>query len=85
MRGLYLSPVASDTWEENLLGEVELQDGDTANIQFNPDEKSLTWDVRIEGVDGHYAELKGIKLGEFSKMTLLLKAMPEIELIAEVE
>ena len=85
LRGFYLSPIASQGWEENLLGEVELQDGDSINIQFSPSEKALTWDMRIEAVDGHYAELKEIKLGELSKMTLLLKAMPEFVLIAEAE
>ena len=85
LRGLYLSPIASRGWEENLLGEVELQDGDSINIQFSPGEKALTWEMRIEAVDGHYAELKEIKPGELSKMTLLLKAMPELVLIAEAE
>ena len=85
LRGFYLSPIASQGWEENLLGEAELPDGDTVVIQFSPHERASTWDMRIEGVDGHYAELKEIKPGEFSKLTLLLKPMPELVLIAEAE
>src|SRR5688572_15377360 len=45
LRGFYLSPIASKGWEENLLGEVELPDGDSVNIQFNPSEQALTWDM----------------------------------------
>jgi hypothetical protein len=85
IRGFYLSPIASKGWEENLLGKVELQNGDTVNIQFSPHERASTWDMRIEGVDGHYAELKEINLGELSKLTLLLRAMPEPVVIVEAE
>ena len=85
LKGFYLSPNTSNGWEENLLGQVELNDGDTIEIQIDPNEKATAWDLRIEGVDGHYAELKEIKLAEFSELTLLLKGMPEPTLIAEAE
>lgn len=85
LRGLYLSPTTSNGWEENVLGVSELKDGDTVDIRFSPNEKAITWDMRIDGVDGHYAEWKNLKIGAVSQMTLLLKPMPQLTVVAEVE
>ena len=68
-----------------MLAAIALKDGDTINIRFDPNERNMTWDLRIEGVDGHYAEWKDFKLGDISEITLLLKAMPQPTVVAEVE
>ena len=85
LRGVYLSPSTSAGWEENMLAATVLKDGDTVHIRFDPNEKNIAWDLRIEGVDGHYAEWKDFKLGDISEITLLLKAMPQPTVVAEIQ
>ncbi|HYK22294.1 MAG TPA: hypothetical protein VEV42_16255, partial [Pyrinomonadaceae bacterium] len=85
LRAIYLSPSASTAWEENIMAGAELKDGDTVNIRFDPNEKNIDWDMRIEGVDGHYAEWKNLKLGGIAEVTLMLKLSPEPAVTAEIE
>ncbi len=85
LHGLYISPTTSSGWEENVLGGLQLGDGDTVMIRFNPNEKATTWDMRIEAADGHYTEMKNVKVGGFSEMTLMLKPVPGAVVVAEVE
>jgi len=84
-RALYLSPSSATGWQENVLAASELKDGDTLNVQFDPNEKNVDWDMRVEGVDGHYAEWKNLKRGEFSEITVVLKLAPSPTVVAEVE
>ena len=82
---VYLSPSTSNGWEENILGGTMFKDGDKLNVHFDPNEKNVKWDMRIEGVDGHYAEWKQLDLREISEMTLVLKLSTQTVVIAEVE
>jgi hypothetical protein len=84
-KGIYVSPNTSSGWEENVLADSELRDGEEIEIRFNPSEKVTIWDMRVEGLDGRFAEFKGLKLNEISEMTLTLKLMPRPVVIAEVE
>ena len=84
-RAIYLSPSASSTWQENIMAGAELKDGDTVNIRFDPSEKNIDWDMKVEGVDGHFAEWKNLKLGGISEVTLMLKLSPEPAVTAEIE
>jgi len=83
--GVYLSPSASSGWEENILAGSDLKSGNTLNIRFNPNETAVTWDMRIEGADGHYAEWKNLNLGDTSQITLRLELSPRLTAVAEVE
>jgi hypothetical protein len=85
LRAVYVSPSASGGWEENVLGGAELADGETVEIRFSPEEKAAAWDLRVEAVDEHYAEWKGLRLGEVSRVTLLLDMVGERVVVAEVE
>ncbi|MCA1567614.1 MAG: hypothetical protein LC803_18585 [Acidobacteria bacterium] len=85
-RAVYISPSDSTGWEENVLGASRFEDGDTIDIRFNPEESAVLWDIRVEAVDKHYAEWKGLNLRDASRITLLLK--PDVEsavVVAEVE
>ncbi|HET6851753.1 MAG TPA: hypothetical protein VFH46_05480 [Pyrinomonadaceae bacterium] len=84
-RALYLSPSSASGWQENVLAGSELKDGDTLDVQLDPTEKNIEWDMRVEGVDGRYAEWKNLKLGELSDITLVLKLAPGPTVVAEVE
>ncbi|HEV2707315.1 MAG TPA: hypothetical protein VGV59_15450, partial [Pyrinomonadaceae bacterium] len=84
-RAVYISPSDSKGWEENVLGEGQLEDGDTIDIRFNPEERAVLWDIRVVALDEHYAEWKGLNLRGASRITLLLKPAVEPVVAAEVE
>lgn len=84
-RAVYISPSDSTGWEENVLGAGRLEEGDTIGIRFNPEERAVLWDIRVEAVDEHYAEWKGVNLRDTSRITLLLKPDVEAVVVAEVE
>jgi hypothetical protein len=67
---VYLSPHDSAGWEENVLGSGPLYDGNTVRIRFNPEEKAVRWDLRVEDEYGNNAEWKNLNLREISKITL---------------
>lgn len=85
LRAVYISPSESAGWEENVLGGGELGDGATVRIGFSPEEKAVSWDIRVEAKDDHYAEWKGLKLRDVSRITLLLDMVGERVVVAEVE
>lgn len=85
LHAIYISSSDSIGWEENILAGVDLADGDTINVRFNPAESAALWDIRVEGVDGRYAEWKGINLRDVSRITLRLKPAGETVVVAEVE
>ena len=41
---LYVSPHSSDDWEEDVLGQDTLADGDSVDIHFSPKETARLWD-----------------------------------------
>jgi hypothetical protein len=67
---IYVSPHDSAGWEENILGREQLFDGDTVKIRFNPSEKAVRWDLRVEDENGNNAEWKNLNLREISRITL---------------
>ncbi len=84
-RALYLSPSDSTGWEEDVLGGEGLPPGETLDIQFGPGERAAFWDLRVEAVDGHYAEWKRLDLQEASGVRLSLSLAGEPAAVAEVE
>lgn len=58
---LYSSQAQTDDWEEDVLGEGILYDGESITINFKLfDESSLVWDFRIEDSDGNYINFYNI-------------------------
>lgn len=82
---VYLSPASASDWQENLLNNSTLKDGDTLDIQLELNGKNIDWDLKVQGVDGHYAEWKNLKFDQISEMTLVLKLSPTPVVVAEVE
>lgn len=85
LHAVYVSPSDSVGWEENVLGSDQLNDGDTVDIRFSPEESAALWDIRVESADAHYAEWKGIDLRGISRITLLLNMSRGAVVTAEVE
>jgi hypothetical protein len=70
---VFISPHSSDDWEEDVLGQDTLADGDKVDIKFSRAEKAPKWDLRIEDKAGHSIEWTDLNLLEISQLTLTYK------------
>jgi hypothetical protein len=70
IHALYVSPHSSKNWEEDVLGQDTLPDGESILITFFPKTKPKLWDLRIEDQDGNYIEWDSLNLLEISDVTL---------------
>lgn len=61
---LYASEPNVDNWEEDLLDENILCDGEKMNIEFIITEDNLDWDFAIEDVEGNILEFYGLSFAE---------------------
>jgi hypothetical protein len=67
---LFVSPHDADDWQEDVLGQDTLGDGESLEIKFNRGEKAAMWDLRIEDTKGNAIEWENLNLLEISKITL---------------
>lgn len=79
---LYTSPHSSDSWDEDVLGEYTLPDGEGVEISFSPLEDAAMWDLRVEDADGNYITWENLNLLRISAVTLYYE---DGEAWAEVE
>lgn len=67
---VYISPTYINSWQEDILGQDRLADGDSVNIHFNRQERTTKWDIRVEDSDGNALIWEDINLLAISKVTL---------------
>src|SRR5207237_4832520 len=65
---LYVSPHKSNDWEEDILGQDTLPDGDSVTIHFSPRERAKLWDLKIVDKGGNSLEWEGLNLLEIGKV-----------------
>lgn len=70
---IFIAPHSSNDWEEDILGQDTLPDGQTVDIKFHRNEKAAMWDLRIEDKQGNPIEWENLNLLEISKLTLHYK------------
>lgn len=70
---VFISPHNSDDWEEDVLGQDTLPDGQSVDIKFHRDEKAALWDLKIADKQGTSIEWPNLNLLEISKVTLNYK------------
>ena len=70
---LYISPHNADDWQEDILGQDTLPNGQSVDIKFHRNEKAAMWDLRIEDKQGNAIEWENLNLLEISKVTLFYK------------
>ena len=70
---VFISPHDSDDWEEDILGQDTLPDGQKVDIKFNRAEKAALWDLRVEDSKENSIEWTNLNLLEISKLTLHYK------------
>ena len=56
IKNLYVSPSSSDHWGKDILGEDELDDGDSFDVKFSHDEEECKYDIKVTFEDGSDAE-----------------------------
>lgn len=73
INSVYISPHSVNAWEEDILGQAKLDDGESVDITFSRKEKAAKWDLRIEDSDGNAIEWESLNLLQISKLTLHYK------------
>ena len=67
---LYVSPVSTDNWEEDILGKDTLASGESLKITFEDRDKHVHWDLKIVDSKGNSLEWEDLNLIEISEVTL---------------
>src|ERR1700682_5303046 len=70
---VFISPHDKNDWQEDILGQDTLPDGQSVDIKFHRAETAPVWDLRIEDKQGHGIEWENLNLLEISKLTLNYK------------
>jgi len=70
INSLYVSPHDSNDWEEDILGQDTLANGDSVKITFDDHEKKVHWDLKITDKDGNSLEWADLNLIEISELTI---------------
>ena len=47
LKALYVSPSKSDDWEDDVLGQDTLADGEAVNVHFSPKTHTCKWDLKV--------------------------------------
>lgn len=63
---LYASQPEVDDWEEDILADEVLCDGDTIDVEFTVTEDTLDWDFAIEDIEGNMIEFYGLSFEDCS-------------------
>lgn len=66
---LYISETTTDEWEEDVLGDNTLPDGERMDITFEG-RSACMWDVRVEDEEGSAQEWNSLNLCEVSVVVL---------------
>lgn len=67
---VYVSTSTKENWEEDVLGEDILPEGERTKIRFSSDEDACLWDLKVVYADEESAESQGINLCEVSVVAL---------------
>ena len=70
INAVHISPHSANDWEEDILGQDTLPNGQRVDIHFKRGEKAAMWDLRIEDKAGNPIEWENLNLLEISKLTL---------------
>jgi len=70
---VFVSPVTSDDWEENVLGKDTLPEGESVKITFDDRDKHSHWDLKVTDGKDNSIEWHDLNLVEISDLTLRYK------------
>jgi hypothetical protein len=69
INNLYVSESSKNSWEEDVLGDDQVEDGDSVDVTFKGHD-SCKWDLMIKDEAGDGLYWRGIDLCKVSKVTL---------------
>jgi hypothetical protein len=72
IRELYISPVSTNEWEEDVLGADVLPHGESAEITFDASDEAM-WDLKIVNTDGGSFMWRELNLMSISEVTLTIR------------
>lgn len=67
---VYVSPSQSDDWQNDVLGQDTLDNGQTVHIKFSRATQACEWDLKVTYTDGESAEWNNFNLCEVSKIRI---------------
>ena len=68
---LYISPANASDWEDDVLEDDELEEGESRAVAFHPSVKTCLWDMKVVySIDESEAVWRSIDLCRVSKITL---------------
>ena len=71
LKALYVSPSKADDWQEDVLGQDTLEDGQAVNIHFNAKTRTCKWDLKVTySEDDSSAVWHNIDLCSVEKVTI---------------
>ncbi|CAK0753209.1 conserved hypothetical protein [Gammaproteobacteria bacterium] len=76
---LYVSATSTKSWGKDILGKETLDNGETTEIIFHPDDERCMWDVAIKDTDGNRIEWSEIDLCKYTKVILKPDGVAELK------
>lgn len=73
INAVYITPHDAEDWEEDILGQDNLPNGQSVDVKFNREETAANWDLRVEAKDGSSIEWENLNLLEINELTLNYK------------
>ena len=71
IKEVYVSPSKSDDWEEDVLGDGTLPDGNSVHIKFHRATQSCNWDLKVVYTDDDSSAVwQNVNLCEIEKVTI---------------
>ena len=69
---LYLSPAATDEWENDILGEQTVAAGETAEVSIDDGVESCMYDLRADFDDGDAIDVRGVDVCKIEGTTVTI-------------
>lgn len=69
---LYLSPAASDDWDNDILGEQTVSAGETAEVSIDDGVESCMYDLRADFDDGDAIDVRGVDVCKIEGTTVTI-------------
>jgi hypothetical protein len=67
---VYVSPSKANDWEDDVLGQDQLADGQSVDITFHRAETTCNWDLKVVYDDDETAVWSKLNLCEIQKVTI---------------
>lgn len=67
---VYVAPSSSTDWEDDVLGQDQLANGQNIHITFSRSDKSCKWDLKVTWTDKSSSEWSGFDLCSVEKIWL---------------